>query len=177
MSGARNDEGFWKAWEDGEPAGDRLDMGFRQALAFFGLEDSWWEVRLATEDSAFSNEGEFMAVLSSDGNEAFFIVSDWLVNLTCRSKGRLVAATIIHEVLEMFEWPASQIEAVTDGGESLLPVRAIRHHQLDKLAWALVPHVFPNLNPEMEWFDEATDDGAGRTSSDFDRSGGGSGTG
>lgn len=166
------DDGFWKAWEGGEQGTQKLQAAFATAMAFFGMGERWWEVRVA-EAGMF--EDTFMATNSTDGNEAFYLVSDWFVNLDCKQKGRLSAATIIHEVLEIFEWPAGAVEAASDREQApLMHVRVIRHHQLDRLAWILVPHVFPNLDPEEDFFNEASDDDVGGSAGGPDHRGGSS---
>lgn len=165
----RNDD-FWKAWEGGEQGTQKLQAAFDTSMCFFGLGDLWWELR-QSEAGAFDDT--FMATNSTDGNEAFFLVSDWFANLECKQKGRLTAATIIHEVLEVLEWPAGVVEAASDREQApLAHVRVIRHHQLDKLAWILVPHVFPNLDPEEDFFNEQSDDDAGGSAGGPDHRGG-----
>ena len=146
-------EGFWKAWDAAEAGPPKLVDAFKRAMEFLEMGTVWWDVRVSTSDNDDFGEGTFMATISTDGNEAFFLVTEWFTNLECRDKGLLVAATILHEALEVFEWAPDTVTMASDTRRTpMTAVRAIRHHQLDKLAWLLVPHVFPDLNPTEDFF-------------------------
>jgi hypothetical protein len=122
-------------------------------MAFFGLDHMWWDLRVAAPGTY---EDAYMATCSSHGADAFFLVGGRLPAMDCHHKGDFVAATIVHEVLEVFEWGPAIVEAALNTDGHLDAACDARHAQLDRLAWLLVPHVFPNLDPEEDFFEDST---------------------
>lgn len=139
---------FYDVWMAGEPAPEKLKERFAEAMYFFKMGHRWYDVRIVdTNDKEWT--GVYMAMESSDGNDAMFAVNQWLVDMELPRKGAFVAATIIHEVLEMYLYPMTRsIQGLE--AEVQVAIHSTMHYLLDRLAWDLVPHVYPNLDPEED---------------------------
>lgn len=143
-------------WDPGQIPSDLVYSRIQTAFNFLGLDKMWWDARIVrSEDLPEGVHEPWMAVNGSDGNDGRILIFPCLVNMQARQKGLFVVATILHEVLELYLWwqeHAHKMALTEDYHDGL---HTLRHNMLDRLAWTLVPHAYPDIDPEEDIFHEA----------------------
>jgi hypothetical protein len=147
---------FWELWPRSKPAHPKIRWMVAHAIKCLKL-DIPFEVRWIAMGA---EEGGTDAISSSPhGNYSFILLNGDSLKIA-EKRAAYLAAVVIHEVLHSFFY-------TTEGGIEALPhskpVSEVFHNELDRLAWALVPTFFPNLQEYEEDFfnEESVSSGSG----------------
>jgi hypothetical protein len=151
-------KGFWEEWRASEPANSAIMGLFKRAVEYLGITVDW-HVKVYEPEEDDKVWGLLDAVSEIQyGNVAYFIMNRNMAD-GVPEQGKYQAIVALHEVLHVLLWDHDHLhEKSFDDGENLGELlEELRHITLDRLAWRLLPHVYPDLKPEEDYFEAVED--------------------
>lgn len=140
---------FEEAWRVGQLPSKKLGRTFHKILTYFGLQDHPHDLRVA--DRLEDTDGACQAPY---GRYIRIILSPECGRGTSEP-ATYVVATLVHEVLHILFWESDAYhEAAIDDPKLSAVLSEVRDHLVDKLAWTLLPHIVPDLDPTEDLFRE-----------------------
>jgi len=138
-------------WAAAEPAPVRVRQVVSETLAYLDVAVSDWEVRVAdvTLNRKWWRDVDACAICPH--GTVLHIMVNPAMGQEARKMGRLQHQILVHEVLHYVFNPLEQtVERLLGSGRRSTTVSETAHDLLDLLAWKLVDHIFPDINPEED---------------------------
>jgi len=140
-------------WLAAEPAPARLHGIVQRTLDYLGLDIEQWEVRIADTEKInrkWWKDVDARAIIVH-GSTLHILVNP-AMGQEARKMGLLQHQILVHEVLHYMFFAHERTVQRLLGEDSRrgITVYESGHDLLDRLAWTLVYHIFPDINPEED---------------------------
>ena len=143
---------FWTSWLEAEPPVAGLREVMQPTADFLGIKI--WDVRMKPNPSP-EEEGE---TSSAYGNNFYFLVSPEATNGQS-NPGFHLRWLIVHEMLHAYFWNLEQLlwKAFKEDEPAQNMLYRYWHGELDRLALALIPVIYPNFDPKEDLLNAPAD--------------------